>query len=56
MQGACTLGALFAILTLAQWSTLLDGEMRALVFVSLAIGSVSLILVNRSFRPSLGGE
>ena len=53
LQGALSLGALIGVFATGLAREMPEGELRALVFVSLVLINASLILVNRSFSGSL---
>jgi Ca2+-transporting ATPase len=53
VQGACAFAMAAGMFLLALRSGMPDDEVRALTFVSLILGIFSLVLVNRSFSPSL---
>ena len=53
LQGVLSLGAVVAVSVAGLARQMPEGELRALVFVSLVLTNASLILVNRSFSSSL---
>jgi Ca2+-transporting ATPase len=53
LQGAVALALVTAVYLVASGRGMPEDELRALVFFSLVLAVVSLILVNRSFSPSL---
>ena len=53
LQGALSFGVLIGVFAAGLARQMPEGELRALVFVSLALINASLILVNRSFSGSL---
>ncbi len=53
LQGALSLGVLAAVFAAGLAREMPEGELRALVFVSLVVINASLILVNRSFSSSM---
>ncbi|HET7885392.1 MAG TPA: cation-translocating P-type ATPase [Bradyrhizobium sp.] len=54
VQGTLTFAMVGAIFVLATRNAMPEDEVRALTFVTLVLGIFGLILVNRSFSPSLG--
>jgi Ca2+-transporting ATPase len=53
VQGAFAFAMASGMFLFALWNGMPDDEVRALTFVSLILGIFSLVLVNRSFSPSL---
>ena len=53
LQGVIALAILASLLIGAARRGMIEGDMRALVFTSLVLINMGLILVNRSFEPSL---
>ena len=55
LQGGVAFAMLAGLFLLTSWSGMPEVEVRALVFFALVASIMALILVNRSFRASLGG-